>query len=129
MSAAPGSDSNLDLVRRTDSELPGTVLWFAWCIRVLAVFDPWSQAVLVVAGSEAGDWARWYRTAIPIVETAYDGWLAAKAEGELTSESHDWEDLRAELHDGDDEAIERERARTKVWVGAFHLARSESAWV
>ena len=37
-------------------------------------------------------------------------------------EFHDWEDLRAELHDGDDEAIERERARTEAWVGAFHLA-------
>jgi transcriptional regulator with XRE-family HTH domain len=38
------------------------------------------------------------------------------------SDFHDWEDLRAELHDGDDEAIERERARTEAWVGAFHLA-------
>jgi DNA-binding XRE family transcriptional regulator len=38
------------------------------------------------------------------------------------SEFHDWEDLRAELHDGDDEALERERARTEAWVSAFHLA-------
>ncbi|MCM4079253.1 transcriptional regulator [Paractinoplanes hotanensis] len=38
------------------------------------------------------------------------------------SQFHDWEDLRPELHDGDDEAIERERARTEAWVGAFHLA-------
>jgi hypothetical protein len=47
-------------------------------IRVLFVFDPWSQAVLLVAGNKAGDWTRWYRTAIPIAETAYDGWLAAE---------------------------------------------------
>ena len=45
---------------------------------VLFVFDPWSQAVLLVAGNKAGDWTRWYRTAIPIAETAYDGWLAAE---------------------------------------------------
>ena len=35
---------------------------------------------------------------------------------------HDWEDIRAELHDGDDEALVAERARTETWVSAFHLA-------
>lgn len=45
-------------------------------IRVLFVFDPWSQAVLLVAGNKAGDWSRWYKTAIPIAEIAYEGWLA-----------------------------------------------------
>jgi hypothetical protein len=45
-------------------------------IRVLFVFDPWSQAVLLVAGNKAGDWSRWYKTAIPVAEIAFDGWLA-----------------------------------------------------
>lgn len=45
-------------------------------IRVLFVFDPWSQAVLLVAGNKAGDWSRWYRSAIPIAETMYAQWLA-----------------------------------------------------
>lgn len=45
-------------------------------IRVLFVFDPWSQAVLLVAGNKAGNWARWYRTAIPTAEIAYETWLA-----------------------------------------------------
>lgn len=44
-------------------------------IRVLFVFDPWSQAVLLVAGNKAGDWTRWYKTAIPIAEVAYAEWL------------------------------------------------------
>jgi hypothetical protein len=35
---------------------------------------------------------------------------------------HDWDDVRAELHDGDDEALVVERARTEAWVSAFHLA-------
>ncbi len=47
-------------------------------IRVIFVFDPWSQAVLLVAGNKAGDWSRWYRTAIPAAEIAYDRWLASE---------------------------------------------------
>ncbi len=38
------------------------------------------------------------------------------------TEFHDWQDIRADLHDGDDEALAVERARTEAWVGAFHLA-------
>jgi hypothetical protein len=45
-------------------------------IRLLFDFDPWSQAVLLVAGNKAGDWARWYRLAMPAAEIAYEGWLA-----------------------------------------------------
>ncbi|KAB1924126.1 type II toxin-antitoxin system RelE/ParE family toxin [Micromonospora noduli] len=45
-------------------------------VRVLFVFDPWSQAVLLVAGNKAGDWSRWYDKAIPAAEIAYEGWLA-----------------------------------------------------
>jgi len=35
---------------------------------------------------------------------------------------HDWEDIRAELGDGDEVALGQERARTEKWVSAFHLA-------
>jgi hypothetical protein len=45
-------------------------------IRVLFVFDPWSQAVLLVAGNKAGNWSQWYKTAIPVAEGAYETWLA-----------------------------------------------------
>ncbi|MFB9238743.1 helix-turn-helix domain-containing protein [Plantactinospora siamensis] len=38
------------------------------------------------------------------------------------SDFHDWDDIRAELHDGDDDALDVERARTEAWVSAFHLA-------
>jgi hypothetical protein len=40
------------------------------------VFDPWSQAVLLTAGNKAGDWSRWYKSAIPVAEVAYENWLA-----------------------------------------------------
>lgn len=44
-------------------------------IRVLFVFDPWSQAVLLVAGNKAGNWTRWYQHNIPLAEVAYKTWL------------------------------------------------------
>ncbi|MEV0426627.1 type II toxin-antitoxin system RelE/ParE family toxin [Micromonospora sp. NPDC050495] len=44
-------------------------------IRILFVFDPWSQAVLLVAGNKAGNWVRWYQQSIPSAEVAYKTWL------------------------------------------------------
>ncbi|MET7965305.1 type II toxin-antitoxin system RelE/ParE family toxin [Micromonospora sp. NPDC005305] len=44
-------------------------------IRVLFVFDPWSQAVLLIAGNKAGNWSRWYQQNIPMAEVAYKAWL------------------------------------------------------
>ena len=35
---------------------------------------------------------------------------------------HDWQDVRAELDDGDEAALGLERARTEAWVSAYHLA-------
>jgi hypothetical protein len=39
--------------------------------RILFVFDPWQQIVLLVAGDKAGNWVGWYRTAIPRAEQLY----------------------------------------------------------
>lgn len=44
-------------------------------IRILFVFDPARQAVLLVAGDKAGDWSRWHRDNIPIAERRYASWL------------------------------------------------------
>ncbi|MGR6317355.1 type II toxin-antitoxin system RelE/ParE family toxin [Micromonospora soli] len=49
-------------------------------IRVLFVFDPWSQAVLLVAGNKARDWAGWYQRNIPVAEVAYKAWLDTERE-------------------------------------------------
>jgi DNA-binding XRE family transcriptional regulator len=38
------------------------------------------------------------------------------------TEFHDWQDIRAELDDGDRDALAAERAHTEAWVNAFHLA-------
>jgi hypothetical protein len=46
--------------------------------RILLVFDPWRSAVLLVAGDRSGQWARWYRTAIPQAEQLYEDYLAER---------------------------------------------------
>jgi hypothetical protein len=47
-------------------------------IRIVFAFDPWSQAVLLVAGNKAGNWKRWYEDAIARAEQQLAGWLVAE---------------------------------------------------
>ncbi|MCW2093006.1 type II toxin-antitoxin system RelE/ParE family toxin [Rhodococcus erythropolis] len=44
-------------------------------IRILFVFDPHRQAILLVAGDKAGEWKQWYTDNIPIAEDRYELWL------------------------------------------------------
>lgn len=44
-------------------------------VRILFVFDPERQAVLLVAGDKAGRWRRWYEENIPAAEQRYQRWL------------------------------------------------------
>ncbi|GAA4944811.1 hypothetical protein GCM10023205_00510 [Yinghuangia aomiensis] len=44
-------------------------------IRMLFVFDPQRQAVVLVAGDKAGRWSRWYEEAIPLAEARYADYL------------------------------------------------------
>ena len=53
-------------------------------VRILLVFDPWRAAVLLVAGDKSGQWAKWYRTAIPLAEQLYEDYLKER-EKELGS--------------------------------------------
>lgn len=45
-------------------------------VRILFVFDPKRQAVLLVAGDKSGQWKQWYADNIPLAEQRYKGWLA-----------------------------------------------------
>ncbi|MBV9450710.1 MAG: type II toxin-antitoxin system RelE/ParE family toxin [Streptosporangiaceae bacterium] len=47
-------------------------------VRILLVFDPWRSVVLLVAGDKAGQWEKWYRTAIPQAEQLYEDYLAER---------------------------------------------------
>jgi len=44
-------------------------------VRILFVFYPDRQAILLVAGDKSGDWKRWYDTNIKLAEERYDEWL------------------------------------------------------
>jgi hypothetical protein len=44
-------------------------------IRILYIFDPRRNAVLLVAGDKAGKWEAWYRRAIPLAEERYEDYL------------------------------------------------------
>jgi len=44
-------------------------------VRILFVFDPQRQAVLLVAGDKSGRWRRWYEENIPLAEQRYQRWL------------------------------------------------------
>ncbi|MGH3151899.1 MAG: type II toxin-antitoxin system RelE/ParE family toxin [Streptosporangiaceae bacterium] len=44
-------------------------------IRILYIFDPRRNAVLLVAGDKAGKWEAWYRQAIPLAEQHYEDYL------------------------------------------------------
>jgi|SRR5581483_6332676 len=47
-------------------------------VRILLVFDPWRSVILLVAGDKAGQWDKWYRTAIPQAEQLYEEYLAER---------------------------------------------------
>jgi hypothetical protein len=44
-------------------------------IRLLFVFDPQRQAILLVAGDKSGEWNKWYQTNIPLAELRYRQWI------------------------------------------------------
>lgn len=41
-------------------------------LRVLFAFDPDRKAILLVAGDKSGQWTKWYKTNIPIVDDRFD---------------------------------------------------------
>ena len=44
-------------------------------IRILYIFDPRRNAVLLVAGDKAGKWEAWYRQPVPLAEQRYEDYL------------------------------------------------------
>ena len=45
-------------------------------IRILFIFDPRRQAILLLGGDKAGNWKSWYDKNIPMAERRYENWLA-----------------------------------------------------
>ena len=49
-------------------------------VRILFIFDPARNAVLLIAGDKSGRWEDWYRDAIPAAEVAYQAYLKGRDE-------------------------------------------------
>lgn len=49
-------------------------------VRILFVFDPARNAVLLVAGDKSGRWESWYRRSIPLAEARYALYLKEQEE-------------------------------------------------
>ena len=47
-------------------------------IRILFIFNPRRQAILLHGGDKAGNWKSWYDKNIPIGERRYENWLASE---------------------------------------------------
>lgn len=47
-------------------------------LRVLFIFDPDRQAVLLVGGDKTNDWTGWYERNIPIADDRYDAYLRVR---------------------------------------------------
>ena len=51
-------------------------------LRVLFMFDPRRQVILLLGGDKTGQWESWYRWAIPRADALYDEYLdELRAEG------------------------------------------------
>lgn len=44
-------------------------------IRVLFIFDPQREAILLTAGDKRDKWKQWYEDNIPLAEQRYEEWL------------------------------------------------------
>ncbi|MEV4182618.1 type II toxin-antitoxin system RelE/ParE family toxin [Streptosporangium canum] len=44
-------------------------------VRMLFVFDPWRQAVFLVAGDKSGDWSGWYDAVVKAAELRFARYL------------------------------------------------------
>ena len=50
-------------------------------IRILFIFDPNRQAILLLGGDKQGNWKGWYDQNIPVAEKRYENWLASESGG------------------------------------------------
>lgn len=50
-------------------------------IRILFIFDPNRQAILLLGGDKEGNWKGWYHENIRVAEERYENWLASESGG------------------------------------------------
>jgi hypothetical protein len=45
-------------------------------LRVLFIFDPRRQVILLFGGDKSGEWSGWYEWAVPVADDLYDAYVA-----------------------------------------------------
>ena len=81
-------------------------------IRILFIFDPQRQAVLLVAGDKSGNWARWYRDAVKLGRGPLRTLSGHPARGDPMTAHYRWEttlDERRRADPGIDDPARRAR--------------------
>jgi len=95
-------------------------------LRVLFMFDPRRQVILLLGGDKSGRWNEWYEWAVPAADELYDVYLdeLGKEGLDLMSGHTKWSELRDELRSkpGAEGAIAA--AREQVPRGASPLRAS-----
>jgi hypothetical protein len=77
-------------------------------MRILFVFDPWRQAILLVAGDKSTDWNGWYKVAVATAERLDDEHLCTQEQ-----ESRGTQDGHPQVDRGRARAVPRRRGRGK----------------
>ena len=95
-------------------------------IRILYIFDPRRNAVLLVAGDKPGKWEAWYRQAIPLAEQCYEDYLKQGGHPMSSSEFHHYtrDEFLAEFYPdpADKAAIAAGMEQLRAEQRAFRLA-------
>lgn len=101
-------------------------------MRILFVFDPEREAILLVAGDKAGRWRQWYSDVIPVAEARYDEYVAAarhrEGRGCSMSGYRRWSEVKRRVREAspvsDAQWDERKQAAwtaTEAHVLGYHL--------
>jgi hypothetical protein len=83
-------------------------------VRILFVFHPWRQAILLVAGDKSSDWKGWYKKALKDAERLYAEHLHSEEKKQkrnlkqIDTEGND-DDGRPQVGRGKGRAVRRPR--------------------
>ncbi len=99
-------------------------------VRILFVFDPERQAVLLVAGDKTGRWNRWYDENIPVAESVTNDGSTASTARRGQRMARNWRDVRAQAVDTglDETRVHELGAKLRANVRAHRLAEIRQAY-
>lgn len=73
--AERGPDLGRPVVDRIQTSRHHNMKELRAALRVLFMFDPRRQVILLLGGDKTGAWNDWYETAVPMADDLYDAYL------------------------------------------------------